>query len=170
MDVTPATLETAHAARSVLPSLLHGRLSQAGIRPVVFGLSTLLSLIFTYFISISIYRISFHPLSKHPGPLLCKLTSVIWEYYFNKGSILMWEADQHQKYGEKVRLGPNRLSFIGPKAWKKKSMDTSTASPRQTLRTWTGLSKTCRAVAYPWPLSPPMAGHAAQRKQFNPAR
>ncbi|KAF2999895.1 hypothetical protein E8E13_008449 [Curvularia kusanoi] len=35
-----------------------------------------------------------------------------------QGEEVSWESKMHQKYGEVVRLGPDRLSYINPQAWK----------------------------------------------------
>lgn len=94
------------------------KLFQTDKNLLMLGLWAILSLAFAYFVSLAIYRIYFHPLSKYPGPLLCKLTSLVWTYHFSVGDIIKWNDDLHTKYGETVRLGPNRLSFITPRAWK----------------------------------------------------
>lgn len=64
--------------------------------------------------SIAIYRLYLHPLSKYPGPVLGKLTKFYTSYYGLQGKIHLWLEDQHAKYGEIVRYGPNELSLIDP--------------------------------------------------------
>ncbi|KXH57894.1 hypothetical protein CSAL01_09100 [Colletotrichum salicis] len=170
MNATPSALETAaNAAWSAIPTLMQEKLSQAAISsPVVLGLSTILTLFFTWLISLSIYRIWFHTLSKHPGPLLCKLTSTVWAYHFTKGSILQWEAKQHKKYGQTVRLGPNRLSFIDPRAWKD-IYGHKFGNAKPNVKNLDRAVKNLPSGRLPMALEPTTAGHAAQRKQFNPA-
>lgn len=64
------------------------------------------------------YRIFFHPLSKHPGPFLAKITDGYQLYHAWKGDrhIDFWRL--HQKYGAVVRFGPNSLSFNSATALK----------------------------------------------------
>ena len=35
-----------------------------------------------------------------------------------RGEEVSWETETHRQYGEVVRLGPDRLSYINPQAWK----------------------------------------------------
>ncbi|KAK8076208.1 cytochrome P450 [Apiospora phragmitis] len=55
------------------------------------------------------YLAFFHPLAKYPGPFLAKFTDAYGAYHGWKGDIHldMWRA--HQKYGDYVRYGPNKL-------------------------------------------------------------
>ncbi|TQN68726.1 Cytochrome P450 monooxygenase FUM2 [Colletotrichum shisoi] len=170
INITPPALErAANTAWSTFSNLMNVKLPLTAINsPVVFGLSTLLSVLFAYLISISIYRIWFHPLSKHPGPLLCKLTSTIWAYHFTKGTILQWEAKQHKKYGQTVRLGPNRLSFIDPRAWKD-IYGHKFGQSKPNVKNLDRAAKNLPSGRLPMALEPTTAGHSAQRKLFNPA-
>lgn len=63
------------------------------------------------FITLLIYRLYLHPLSKFPGPLLAKLTS-LWlyreAYHGTEASTL---AALHAKYGPIVRVAPNELDI-----------------------------------------------------------
>lgn len=58
-----------------------------------------------------VYRLYFHPLSSHPGPLLAKTTDLhqLWHSYRGDRHLELWRL--HQKYGPVVRFGPNSLSF-----------------------------------------------------------
>ncbi|RKU43078.1 lantipeptide [Coniochaeta pulveracea] len=58
-----------------------------------------------------LYRLFFHPLSKYPGPFLANLTDAYMLYHAWKGDrhLEFWRL--HQKYGPKVRFGPNSVSF-----------------------------------------------------------
>ena len=65
----------------------------------------------TKFFGLAVFRVYFHPLSKYPGPLLWKLTQwteakSAWEGRRHVDLQLM-----HEKYGNVVRIGPNKLSF-----------------------------------------------------------
>ncbi|ETI28866.1 hypothetical protein G647_01318 [Cladophialophora carrionii CBS 160.54] len=64
-----------------------------------------------YFFGLSIYRLYFHPLAKYPGPLLWRLTQ--WPEAKSA-----WAGRRHvdlqllhEKYGDIVRFGPDKLSF-----------------------------------------------------------
>ncbi|KAL3455771.1 cytochrome P450 [Aspergillus heterothallicus] len=60
-------------------------------------------------ITIAVYRLYFHHLAKYPGPLLAKLTSGYAVYHAYLGDLHtdIWAC--HEKYGDIVRYGPNRL-------------------------------------------------------------
>ena len=72
-----------------------------------FGGATLFSLIWvalTGLITVSAYRLYFHPLSKFPGPKLAALTTWYEGYYdvVHRGRYL-WEIERmHKKYGERT--------------------------------------------------------------------
>ncbi|KAK0644869.1 Cytochrome P450 monooxygenase hmp1 [Lasiodiplodia hormozganensis] len=83
----------------------------------------------------AIYNIYFHPLSKRkystttethvsltpfavPGPKLLAANNFTYWYYLVTGNILPWCQSLHEKYGEVVRLGSNKVSYINPQAWK----------------------------------------------------
>jgi len=57
-----------------------------------------------------IYRLTFHPLAKYPGPFLAKITDIYLAYYAYKGSRHLAFHRAHVQYGPHVRLGPNLLS------------------------------------------------------------
>ncbi|TAQ91634.1 hypothetical protein B7494_g39 [Chlorociboria aeruginascens] len=63
-----------------------------------------------YVISIIIYRLGFHPLARYPGPLLGRLTDWYSIYHAWKGDRPLDFYRLHQKYGQFVRFGPNRIS------------------------------------------------------------
>ncbi|KAH8723182.1 benzoate 4-monooxygenase cytochrome P450 [Phaeosphaeriaceae sp. PMI808] len=60
-------------------------------------------------LSYVIYQVKFHPLAKYPGPFLGKLTNAYAAYHAWKQDIHvdMWRC--HQKYGDFVRYGPDRI-------------------------------------------------------------
>lgn len=60
--------------------------------------------------AVIIYRLTFHPLAKYPGPLLAKITDIYLAYYAWKGSRHLAFHRAHVQYGPYVRLGPNLLS------------------------------------------------------------
>ncbi|GJJ08845.1 hypothetical protein Clacol_003064 [Clathrus columnatus] len=62
--------------------------------------------------SIVLYRISpFHPLAKHPGPVICKVTKLWFAWLSYKGKSHLYFRELHKKYGPIVRIGPNELSI-----------------------------------------------------------
>ncbi|GME31502.1 Cytochrome P450 [Neofusicoccum parvum] len=78
----------------------------------------LLSLVLPYVIFSAIYNIYFHPLSKFPGPKLAAANGLTYWAVSWSGNLVYWLRDLHAKYGEVVRYGPNKLSYISPGAWK----------------------------------------------------
>ncbi|KAJ0109328.1 hypothetical protein J7T55_000253 [Diaporthe amygdali] len=65
-----------------------------------------------------IYRLYFHPLAKHPGPFLAKITDayMLWHSYKGDRHLELWRM--HQRYGRVVRWGPDSLSFNSSTALK----------------------------------------------------
>ncbi|KAI0506267.1 cytochrome P450 monooxygenase-like protein [Xylaria bambusicola] len=73
--------------------------------------------IFGLYLSILVYRVFYHRLSKYPGPFLARLTN----FYITKRSIkklhLFEEIRKlHEEYGDYVRVGPSELSIADPEA------------------------------------------------------
>ncbi|EKG13339.1 Cytochrome P450 [Macrophomina phaseolina MS6] len=64
------------------------------------------------------YNLYLHPLHNHPGPALSACTDLIYWYHFLSGTIHLHLDALHAQYGEVVRFGPDRLSFVHPQAWK----------------------------------------------------
>jgi hypothetical protein len=99
---------------NALPSSLLG-----GLALTLFALST-------YVLSVIVYRLTFHPLAKYPGPFLAKITDIYLAYHAWKGDrhLEFWRC--HERYGNSyfclertkclpllgpyVRIGPNTLS------------------------------------------------------------
>ncbi len=71
-----------------------------------------------YLTGLAVYRIFFHPLAKHPGPLVAKVTDLYSTYHAWKGDrhIDFWRC--HEQYGPIVRFGPSSLSFNSATALK----------------------------------------------------
>ncbi len=75
-----------------------------------------LVLLLAYTISIVLYSLYFHPLSKIPGPFLARI-STLWSRVGNfQGRKSERIHHAHSKYGPVVRVGPNELSFSDPSA------------------------------------------------------
>jgi cytochrome P450 len=89
--------------------------------PLLAALQTLLFLpihLITLTLSITTYRLAFHPLRTFPGPRLAALTKWVDFYHTAPGLRHLWLPSLHEKYGPIVRIGPNELSFSDPGAIK----------------------------------------------------
>lgn len=75
---------------------------------------TLLSLL-----TIVIYRLFFHPLSKVPGPKLAAISNIWQGTHARNGATRRLGQSLHQKYGPIVRVGPNEVWFNSAAAYKK---------------------------------------------------
>ncbi|KAF4967024.1 hypothetical protein F66182_17941 [Fusarium sp. NRRL 66182] len=84
--------------------------------PVFIGFT--LGVAILHFILTCFYNVYFHPLRKFPGPKLAAATGLVFFYKLIRGEEVTWETETHKKYGEIVRLGPDRLSYVTPQAWK----------------------------------------------------
>ncbi|KAI1394478.1 cytochrome P450-like protein [Hypoxylon trugodes] len=70
-----------------------------------------LSIIATlYTLGIIVYRVTFHPLAKYPGPWLGKITDWYSVIRSVAGDRHIHFLELHNKYGPFVRFGPNRIS------------------------------------------------------------
>lgn len=65
-----------------------------------------------------IYNVLFHPLRKYPGPKLAAATDLLQTYHAIIGDEPTWTTRMHEKYGEVLRVGPNKLSYTKPEAWR----------------------------------------------------
>ncbi|MCJ1385613.1 hypothetical protein MMC17_008736 [Xylographa soralifera] len=61
-------------------------------------------------LSTVIYRLTFHPLARFPGPFLGKITDWYSVYQISKGDRHLDFFKLHQIHGSIVRFGPNRLA------------------------------------------------------------
>ncbi|EKG21958.1 Cytochrome P450 [Macrophomina phaseolina MS6] len=66
----------------------------------------------------SIPRPDFNLAGPDPGPKYAIASGLVYWYISIAGDIPYWVHRMHETYGETVRLGPDRLSFIHPQAWK----------------------------------------------------
>lgn len=73
---------------------------------------------FIWFLAFVVYQLYIHPLAKHPGPLLGRITRLYDLYHAYKGDkhILLYHL--HQEYGTVVRYTPNTVSINDPAALK----------------------------------------------------
>ncbi|KAK0614378.1 toxin biosynthesis cytochrome P450 monooxygenase [Immersiella caudata] len=89
-----------------------------GLRTWAPSWARLLFLILTAFILRTIYSITLGPLSRYPGPWYARSSDMVYRFLTASGNLLPWLQAQHDKYGPVVRVGPDRLSYIDPQAWK----------------------------------------------------
>lgn len=71
----------------------------------------------SYWILTFIYRITFHPLAKFPGPKLAAATfwyETYYDAYPNMGLYIFKIAEMHKKYGPIVRINPIHLHISDP--------------------------------------------------------
>ncbi|RDW62507.1 hypothetical protein BP5796_10809 [Coleophoma crateriformis] len=85
-----------------------GSLPMAAIQPQQVVLS-LLTVGVLSLLSFAVYRLTFHPLAKYPGPVLAKLTSFYKVYHAYIGDMHLDVERCHKKYGPFVRYGPDNL-------------------------------------------------------------
>ncbi|KAH7303550.1 isotrichodermin C-15 hydroxylase [Stachybotrys elegans] len=63
-----------------------------------------------------IYNLYFHPLSKFPGPRMAAVSNAWWAFHWLGGKYPWAIAQALSIYGDVVRIGPNEVVFITPKA------------------------------------------------------
>jgi len=84
----------------------------------VLGLSKILYMTFlVYVATLLLYRIYFHELSKYPGPLLGKFTSLPKMLAMARMDRVTWQTEMLKKYGSPVRIGTSELLFGDMKSW-----------------------------------------------------
>lgn len=66
-----------------------------------------------------VHRLVVGPLSKIPGPLSLKATSIFNKYYELRGHKREWLHELHNRYGEVVTIAPNEVSFASETGLKK---------------------------------------------------
>ncbi|KAF1993192.1 cytochrome P450 [Amniculicola lignicola CBS 123094] len=81
-------------------------------------LTATITLIGAYYLAHAIYCINFHPLSKYPGPKLAAFSNVWWAYSSTSGRYPWIIASVLRRYGDVVRIAPNELVFLTPRAAK----------------------------------------------------
>jgi cytochrome P450 len=67
--------------------------------------------------SYPLYNLLLHPLRRVPGPSLWAATHIPYTLAWLSGRLSFVIHALHEKHGDVVRVGPNRLSFTHPDAW-----------------------------------------------------
>jgi hypothetical protein len=82
------------------------------------NLAALITILVTgYFVVRAVYRVTFHPLVRFPGPKLRAISHLPHAFSGKQGRQPYDVRELHKKYGPVVRICPNQLSFITPSSW-----------------------------------------------------
>ena len=81
------------------------------LTPALYALS------FLYLLTTVLYRIYLHPLSKYPGPLLGKFTSLPKLLAMGRMDRVTWQTQMLKTYGSPVRISTNELLFGTMRSW-----------------------------------------------------
>ena len=85
---------------------------------------------------LGVYNVLFHPLARFPGPKLWAAYRLAYVLSLQSGQIHIRIKEFHDKYGSIVRIAPNELSFIDPKALKDIYGNRPGHLPFERNRTW----------------------------------
>jgi hypothetical protein len=81
-------------------------------------LTALIAIVVTsYYVVRAIYRVTFHPLVRFPGPKLRAISHLPHAFSGKRGRQPYDVRELHTKYGSVVRICPNQLSFITSSSW-----------------------------------------------------
>ncbi|KAF2825548.1 benzoate 4-monooxygenase cytochrome P450 [Ophiobolus disseminans] len=80
--------------------------------------AVLLTLFFGYYILQAIYNVFFHPLANCPGPFAAKISRLPSFYHAIRGDRHLWIWQNHQIFGDKIRVQPNEVLFLSPQAYR----------------------------------------------------
>ncbi|KUI59282.1 Pisatin demethylase [Cytospora mali] len=69
------------------------------------------TLIILSLLTVVVYRLYLHPLSRIPGPQLAAITNSWYAYQVRNGRMLRLGKTLHKQYGPVVRVGPNEVWF-----------------------------------------------------------
>ena len=77
----------------------------------------------------ALYNLSpLHPLSAYPGPTLWRATRLTWIRALHRGNLHNDLRRLHDAYGSVVRIAPDELSYIDPRAWRDVYVSTTPAA------------------------------------------
>jgi hypothetical protein len=91
--------------------------NQLSGHPFQFLATLVTTLVTGYFVVRALYRITFHPLVRFPGPKLRAISHLPHAFSGVKGRQPYDVRELHEKYGPVVRICPNQLSFITSSSW-----------------------------------------------------
>ncbi|GME58427.1 cytochrome p450 family protein [Neofusicoccum parvum] len=94
--------------------LLELQTNATGQNLLALGLASSLLMLFAY----CIYQRFLSPLAKYPGPFWASLTDVWYAYQSAQVDLHRRLIHLHEKYGEIVRVKPNKLSIASPEGFK----------------------------------------------------
>jgi hypothetical protein len=83
------------------------------------ALKAMIGLTILPLITIILYRLHFHPLSKVPGPRFAAISNLWHAYHVRNGHMLELGKTLHKRYGPMVRVGPNEVWFNSKEAFKR---------------------------------------------------
>jgi hypothetical protein len=71
-----------------------------------------------YLVGTITYNLYFHPLRRYPGPSNLAASRIPFGQKYFSGTLYPEIHELHKRYGKVVRIAPDELSIIDPKAWK----------------------------------------------------
>ncbi|KAI1111252.1 cytochrome P450 [Nemania sp. NC0429] len=71
----------------------------------------IICLIVAHLVLLGTYRLRFHPLKSHPGPVFAKLSGLYGAFYAYRKELHWQTLSDHARFGPVVRQGPNKLVF-----------------------------------------------------------
>ncbi|PSN68465.1 cytochrome P450 monooxygenase-like protein [Corynespora cassiicola Philippines] len=95
-----------------LPNVLPHGFDRHSILLLLFGTGAV------YIFARVIYNLFFHPLAKYPGPNIARITNMWLVRTYMSGQMHNIMEEQHQRYGDVVRVGPNQLVFFTAESFK----------------------------------------------------
>ncbi|PYH68338.1 cytochrome P450 [Aspergillus vadensis CBS 113365] len=84
-----------------------------------------------YLTTLIIYNLYLHPLSNYPGPLLWRAFRFPFIHANISGHLPHRIRELHTQYGDIVRVAPDELSFLDPRAWRDIYTDREFVRPHQ---------------------------------------
>lgn len=80
--------------------------------------AAILNLILLVLLTLGLYRLYLHPLSRIPGPRLAAVSSAWYAYHVRNGHMLYLGKTLHKQYGPVVRVSPNEVWLASREAFK----------------------------------------------------
>lgn len=71
----------------------------------------------SYIVLNTIYNVWFHPLRRFPGPFFARAGRLWYVYQLMTGQVHSAIEKAHDKYGTRIRIAADELSFIDTNAW-----------------------------------------------------